>query len=208
MSRFDIQGCSVDSGDKRKYRMRKRADKVAETRQRIVEGAIRLHTSIGPARTTISAVADAAQVTRATVYSHFPDEEALFAACTGQWMALHPPPDPNEWLAVAALDDRVTRALDELYAWFEANADAWRLYDRDLDAMPAAVAHANEAFAASMVNALISGSRTRGRARRRLAAVAAHVTTFATWDSLATRGGLTHQEAVTVAVRFLLAAAS
>ena len=67
--------------------MRKRADDVAATRQRIVEAAVRLHGTIGPAATTISALAEEAGVTRLTVYRHFPDDLALFTACSAHWAA-------------------------------------------------------------------------------------------------------------------------
>jgi AcrR family transcriptional regulator len=43
--------------------MRRRAELVEQTRQRIVDAAIHLHTTIGPANTTISGVAEEAGVT-------------------------------------------------------------------------------------------------------------------------------------------------
>jgi AcrR family transcriptional regulator len=193
----------MESEKTRPYRMRKRAEQVAETRQRIVEATVRLHTGVGPAQTTISAIADEAGVTRATVYSHFPDEDVLFAACSGQWVASHPPPDPRGWRGIDGFEARAAHALDELYRWFEVNADDLRSFDRDAEATPEVGVEARRAHAATMVDALLAGAGVRGRARQRLEAVAAHVTTFATWDSLVTSGDLDRDEAVALAVRFL-----
>jgi AcrR family transcriptional regulator len=69
--------------ERRPYRLRARAEAMDRTRERIVEAAVGLHGSVGPAATTMSAVAERAGVTRATLYRHFPDEEARPAAPTG-----------------------------------------------------------------------------------------------------------------------------
>src|SRR5687768_14807409 len=90
-------------GERRPYRKRRRVQLEAETRLRITEAAVELHGSVGPARTTISAIADRAGVQRATVYRHFPDQEALFNACSSHWMAQHSLPNPAPW---AKIDDQ------------------------------------------------------------------------------------------------------
>src|SRR6185437_2801655 len=89
------------SDQKRPYRMKRRAELEEQTRTRITESTVALHEEIGPARTTISAIADRAGVRRSTVYRHFPDEEALFAACSSHWRAANPAPDPAAWAAIA-----------------------------------------------------------------------------------------------------------
>src|SRR5215208_5507375 len=106
------------TGERRPYRKRRRLRLEAETRLRITEAAVDLHGTVGPARTTISAVADRAGVQRATVYRHFPDEESLFAACSGHWAALNPPPDPDLWREDPDHGARLRRALAETYASF------------------------------------------------------------------------------------------
>ena len=90
------------SSNSRVYRMARRADNVTGTRQRIVEATVALHGTVGPAATTVSAIAEAAGVTRLTVYRHFPDEDALFAACTAHWAAGQVLPDPAAQCAVHA----------------------------------------------------------------------------------------------------------
>src|SRR5689334_1447019 len=106
----------------RAYRMSRRADSQAETRMRITESAVALHGTLGPARTTMSAVADHAGVRRSTVYRHFPDEAALFDACSAHWNASHPPPDITAWTSVADPDERLRVALHDLYGFYGRGA--------------------------------------------------------------------------------------
>jgi AcrR family transcriptional regulator len=197
----------MESGSRRSYQMRKRAEQVAQTRQRIVDAAVRLHTSIGPAHTTITRVAGEACVTRATVYSHFASDDELFAACTGQWVTEHPPPDLEPWIGMEDLQKRATGIFGDIYAWFSDNAHDLRLVNRDLDAMPGLVAQAQASLEQAMAQALLSGEPTFGARGRRLQAAAAHLVSFPTWDSLVSRGHLNHAEVVNLAVAFLRAAA-
>src|SRR5437763_13783931 len=107
------------SGQKRAYRMTRRAELEAQTRLRITESAAALHERLGPARTTVSAIAERAGVRRSTVYRDFPDEEALFDACSAHWRAANAAPEPRAW---AAIDDPVERSevtLRELYACYQ-----------------------------------------------------------------------------------------
>src|SRR3954462_4237513 len=105
------------SDGKRPYRMRRRAELEEETRRRITESTVALHEELGPARTTVSAVAERAGVRRSTVYRHFPDEEALFNACSSHWRAANPPPEPSAWGAIEDPGERTVPALRELYAF-------------------------------------------------------------------------------------------
>lgn len=183
----------------RDYRMRKRAEQVAETRQRITEAAMRLHTTVGPANTTISGVAEEAGVTRVTVYNHFPDEETLFLACSAHWAQLHPPPDPAAWEEIDDRDARVRRVLTDLYGWYEENHEDLFPIMRDFEAMPEAFREGMAAQFAGFAETLVTGSDARGRRRERLTAVAGHLTSFWTWHSLVIQHGLTTDEAIDLA---------
>jgi AcrR family transcriptional regulator len=114
----------------RPYRKGKRAASDLETRERITEAAVALHQTVGPARTTVKAIADRARVDRATVYRHFSDEQVLFNACTSHYYARHPMPDSGHWIAIADRDERLRTALAELYTSYGeteemlANAEA------------------------------------------------------------------------------------
>jgi AcrR family transcriptional regulator len=107
----------------RKYTLRRRAEQQAETRQRIVEAAVDLHGSVGPARTTFSMVAERAGVQRHTLYAHFPDERELLLACSAHHLEVEPPPDPAPWAAIADRRARLRTALGAIYGWYERNAD-------------------------------------------------------------------------------------
>ncbi len=102
----------------RTYRQKRRAQQQEDTRRRIVEAAVELHGTVGPAETTISAIAERAGVQRLTVYKHFPEEPALFAACTAQWQAHHPPPDAGPWAEIADPEERLRTALSKIYTFY------------------------------------------------------------------------------------------
>src|SRR5256885_852289 len=106
------------SDQTRPYRKKKRAELEAETRRRITESAVELHGSVGPARTSMSAVAERAGVRRSTLYRHFPDESALFEACSAHWNADNPPPDPGAWGEIPDPDERLRTALQEIYGYW------------------------------------------------------------------------------------------
>src|SRR5450432_1628709 len=104
--------------EKRPYHMRRRAESEQQTGLRIIESAVALHGTVGPSRTSISAVAAKAGVRRSTVYRHFPDEAALFDACSAHWAAANPPPDLTAWSTIANPDERLRFALGELYGFY------------------------------------------------------------------------------------------
>src|SRR6476661_3903394 len=99
----------------RKYQKKLRAEQQEETRQRIVEAMVALHREVGPARTTISAIAERAGVERLTVYRHFPDETEMFQACTTHYATVVPGPDPAAW---AGIEDPAERLRATLLAFY------------------------------------------------------------------------------------------
>jgi AcrR family transcriptional regulator len=105
----------------RKYTLKRRAEQKAETRRRIVEAAVDLHCSVGPALTTFSMVAERAGVQRHTLYAHFPDERSLFLACSGLAMERDPPPEAEPWRAINDQRDRLRAGLQAIYGWYERN---------------------------------------------------------------------------------------
>jgi AcrR family transcriptional regulator len=170
---------------RRPYRLGKRAERQAGTRRRIVEAAIELHTTIGPLATTVSAIAERAGVERLTVYRHFPDDKALYAACTAHYLSLHPPPDPRSWSEVRDPGERLRRALTEQYAWFADNERRQASIIRDIEAIRARGALPDRPpFEGPAVDVLSAGWGTRGRARDRLRSAIGHALSFYTWRSL------------------------
>ena len=175
---------------KRRYEKRARAAAEEATRRRIIEAAIDLHGTAGPARTTISAIADRAGVRRATVYRHFPDERALFLGCSGTWAERNPVPDPATWAAIADPAARVEAALDALYAWYEQAEPMLSKVLRDVDAMPVIeeVQAGRLAYLAAVEDGLAAGWGMRGKAATRLRATIALALDFFTWRTLHERG--------------------
>ncbi len=121
---------------KRPYRKQRRAELEESTRRRITESAVQLHGTLGPSRTSLSAVAEHAGVRRSTLYRHFPDEAALFAACSAHWRASNPPPDLGGWAAVTDPEARLWMALRDLYAYYRRIEPMMSNLVRDADTMP------------------------------------------------------------------------
>jgi AcrR family transcriptional regulator len=192
----------------REYRMTKRADDVAATRQRIVEAAVRLHGTIGPAATTVSALAEAAGVTRLTVYRHFPDELALFTACRAHWTASQTPPDPAAWARVGDPAARVEAGLADLYRFYRAGEPMLANVLRDPDALPAAIRRQNEARDETLRDLLLEPFALQGEPRRRLRAALGHAVSFWTWRSLCVDNGMSDAEAVAAMTALAVARAA
>jgi AcrR family transcriptional regulator len=191
--------------------MRRRAELVDQTRLRITEAAVRLHTTVGPSHTSIAGIAEEAGVTRLTVYRHFADLDAVFVACMAHWSARNPRPDAAAWTAIPGLEQRARRAFGELYGWFRDHADELYPINRDAAAMPLSAQQAREAGTAALADALLAGHAgddpTPNIDGRLLRAVARHLVDFWTWRSLVIQQGLDDDEAVEVAVTLLMALA-
>jgi AcrR family transcriptional regulator len=187
---------------KRRYRQTRRAEASAETRRRIVDAAIGLHSTVGPARTTISAIAEGAGVERLTVYRHFPEEEDLYRACVTHGRERYPPPNHGAWARIVDPEQRLRTALDELYAYYGDVGDALLVIVRDFPHVPT-LAALNAPYLAGwgeMQSVLARGWKTRGRRRRALTAAIGHSLDVSTWESLVRRHGLSEADAVELLV--------
>jgi AcrR family transcriptional regulator len=193
----------------RPYRMQRRAESQQETHRRITESAAELHGTVGPSKTSISAVAAHAGVRRSTVYRHFPDEAALFDACTAHWAAANPLPDVGAWTAIDDPDERLIVALGELYAFYGRTELMLDNLFRDEATVPLV----RERFAAfrgyvgAARDSLMVGQKLRGDRRRRTKAALGHAIAFSTWKSLVREQELADADAVAL-VRALVACAT
>jgi AcrR family transcriptional regulator len=176
---------------RRPYQLRARADAMDRTRARITQAAIELHGSIGPAATTMSAVAERAGVTRATLYRHFPNEEILFRACSAEWRSANPSPDPAHWATISEPYQRHATALPALYGWYRSSEAMRANLLRDLAVLPVAIRTGIETYPRTVAEVLDTGWPRRSRLRR---AAIGHGVAFETWQSLA-HEGLTDSEA-------------
>jgi AcrR family transcriptional regulator len=197
------------SDKKRPYKMKRRAELEAQTKQRITESAVELHGTLGPARTSMKAVAEHAGVPRSTVYRHFADEEALFGACSAHWAAENPPPDITRWERIDDPDDRLEVALDELYAYYRrAGAMLDKLF-RDEAQVPivAKLFAPYHQLMEMITEILMRGRGLRGKARTRTRAAIAHAIAFRTWQQLTEEGEVGEAEAADLMRRLVAAAA-
>ncbi len=181
---------SRETPPKRKYELKKRAEEMAETHLRITEAAIELHGTVGPSRTTLSAVAERAGVERRTLYRHFPTEADLFAACSNHYFAANPWPDPGNWRAIRDPHKRLEQALDELYAYYERTEPMLSNALRDADLVDSArdAVAPLRAYLEEAAEILAAGRGARGRSRELLGGALRHALDFSTWRSLWANG--------------------
>lgn len=170
---------------KRKYRQTARAEQAQETRQQIVEAAVKLHEALGPANTSIKAIAEEAGVQRLTVYRHFPNDETLFEACTSHWLSLHPPP------VVADGDDpvaRIEKTLVAVYRYYRQNERMWYVAYRDVEELKALQGPMGqvEAYFDSLCDQLL-GAWPGANEKQHFAHTLRHALRFSTWRSLRTQ---------------------
>lgn len=173
-----------------------------ETARRIARAAFELHASIGPSRTTISAIAERAGVQRLTVYRHFPDDLSLFRACVDHGLTVFRLPDPEPWVQTKDPAERLVRGLVEIYRYYAESGSAWANIYPDLQKIPAlweANAGTFEHFG-KMHGALCSGWRARGRKRAQIEGAIWLAMQFPTWQALVLHRGLTIEEAAGVTV--------
>jgi AcrR family transcriptional regulator len=176
---------------RRKYELKARGARMAETRQRTVEATVELHRTVGPAATQLNQIADRAGVQRVTVYSHFPDEGALFAACSAHWRALHPAPDPAQWASTVDADQRIRATLGAIYAWFRETEPMTANVLRDMNLKPALRAVIDDGLGRYLERVrddLVKATGARGAAAKRVRATAAAALDFHTWRALSSLG--------------------
>jgi AcrR family transcriptional regulator len=183
----------------RKYEMKKRAERQRETRHRIVEATLELHRTRGPANTTISEIAQRAGVNRLTVYNHFPDISDLLRACSRSWTERHPAPDPTPWAQIDDPQQRLRKALTELYGFYARTEPMRANVLRDAETMPELAALLEGSvvpYLGAVRDLLAEGWEVGGGGRRRLLATLKLAIAFHTWRSLERESGLSREEAV------------
>jgi AcrR family transcriptional regulator len=169
---------------KRRYRQNQRAEQQLQTRERIVDAAMALHEELGPAATTISALAERAGVQRLTVYRHFADEQEILQACSSKWFGLHPPPELST-IPPGNPAERTRTILRALFRYYADTQGMWRSLYRDRGEMDALEAPMQQfdGYLAAVEKILLDACA--GRKTRPLRATIGHAVRFSTWQSLA-----------------------
>ncbi len=106
----------------RKYKMKARANAVADTRRRIAEATLELHAEQGVAATSWEQIAQRAGVGVGTVYRHFRDLDELLPACgelTFEKLAL---PGPEIFEGARDRAERLARLTEALFALYARGA--------------------------------------------------------------------------------------
>lgn len=182
----------------RTYTLKRRAEQQADTRRRITEAALDLHSSVGPALTTLSMVAERAGVQRHTLYAHFPDERSLYLACSGLSIERDPLPDAAPWRAIEHPHERLRTGLLAIYGWYERNAAmaACVLRDAEYHALTKEVVELRFGpHMAAYQDVLGAKLNVKQRAMLRLAL------SYFTWRTLVREGGLKVRAAVEAMVQ-------
>jgi AcrR family transcriptional regulator len=187
----------------RAYTLKKRAEQQAQTRQRIVEATVDLHSSVGPAATTLSMIAERAGVQRHTLYAHFPDERSIFMACSGHVHARDPLPDAAAWRGIADRGERLAVGLRSIYDWYERNASLMACVTRDAEHHALTREIGQLRFAPSAITWRdVLGAKLRAKQR----AVLHLALSFHAWRSLVRESGLKQAAAVKTMVEAIEAA--
>ena len=110
----------------RKYTMDKRKAAVEETRRRILEATLALHSEKGIFGTSWQDIAKRADVSVGTVYKHFPSLDELVPACGELMYAIIRPPSledaPQIFAGASSLEERLERLVSELFGFYERGA--------------------------------------------------------------------------------------
>lgn len=177
----------------RTYTLKKRAESQGETRRRIVEAAVELHGSVGPAQTTFSMVAEGAGVQRHTLYAHFPDERSLLMACSGLVHERDPAPSAEPWRSIVDRSERLRTGLTAIYAWYERHAALMSCVLRDAEhhALVREISQLRFGPSRAAYNEIL-GAKLNAKQRAMLQLALS----FFTWRALVNEGGLKQKAAV------------
>jgi AcrR family transcriptional regulator len=182
-----------DGGVTRRYELKRRAERQDETRQRIVDATIDLHKAVG-SQATITEIARRAGVGRVTVYRHFPDEDALFAACSGHYFSRHPFPDLERWRQIDEPLARLREGLRESYAWYGENEQMIAIALADVRDLPMMAPYHD--FWDEAAETLTAAWRFRGRRHANLKAAISLALSFETHRTLTRDQRLTDEQAI------------
>lgn len=189
----------------RKYELKQRAEAIEETRHRIVEATVQLHQELGPAATSVVAIAERAGVGRVTVYRHFPDEDRLLEACRDMWIGANPLPDLEPWSTIRDPKARLRKALTGLYLYYGRTHAMWEKVLRDADEMPdlVEVLSGYVGYLESLERLLATGWKLPTTKQRSLGVVLGFVLNFWSWRSLSKDQGLGDKKAATLAAELV-----
>jgi AcrR family transcriptional regulator len=183
----------------RSYKLSKRGERQSQTRQKIIEAAIHLHQTKGVSATSMTDIADQAQVGKVTVYRHFPDLDAIVGACSGLYFERNPFPDAQSWRAVSHPTERLRLGLKEAYAWYRSTEAMMASVYREAKDAPIMEPYHN--YWSHAVDTLLEPWPQKGKERKLLRAAIAFALNFETWQNLVNTQGLRDKEVIQLMLR-------
>ena len=182
--------------------MKRRAERMQETRRRITEAAVELHQTVGPARTTVSAIAEKAGVQRHTYYAHFPELKDLYQACMGHYVERNPVPEPSSWADIADAEERLRVALSEVYAYYSGNEAMVSnvLRDAALDPIVQEAIVSFDQYWETVRDVIADAFEASGKRHEELLGAVALAQDFQTWRTLIRQQELSQDRAVELMV--------
>ena len=117
----------------RTYAQDKRAASAASTKGRIRSAALALYRERGITRTTISAIAERADVSRGTVLHHYGNAEQLLEAIVDEIVVEIEYPDERVQEGATSEPERVHRYVDAMFRFFVRSEEHWPAFSADMD---------------------------------------------------------------------------
>ena len=182
--------------------MKRRAERMQETRRRIAEAAVGLHQTVGPARTTVSAIAEKAGVQRHTYYAHFPELKDLYQACMSHYGERNPVPEPSSWADISDAEERLRVALSEVYAYYSGNEAMVSnvLRDAALDPIVQEIMVPFDQYWETVRDVIADAFEASGERHEELLGAIALAQDFQTWRTLVRQQELSQDRAVELVV--------
>jgi AcrR family transcriptional regulator len=183
----------------RKYEMSQRARAAEDTRRRILEASLKLHSEKGFVATSWQDIAREADVAIGTVYFHFPTPDDLIPACSALGMTLIPLPSPDIFAGLRGRAQRTRRLVEELFAFYDKTQAPMSHTFAERHRVPAVGRLAAEIQAAirELVTLALAGASASAVQR------ADALLDFRCWQAMNDRG-LAHREAVDFATALVL----
>lgn len=116
----------------RGYTLGKRAESAAATRRRILDAAIDLYSDRGIDGTTLTAVAERADVARGTILNHFGTAENLLGESLGHLLERLELPDERILDGLDGWEARVRAFVDAMIAFQERSTPWWTTFESEM----------------------------------------------------------------------------
>jgi len=117
----------------RSYTLKRRAETATATRDRIVDAARVLYRENGISGTTLTAIAERADVARGTILHHFANADGLLEAVLDTIGTELEIPDERIQEGAGSLPERIRRYVDAMFRFFVRSEADWPAFSRDMD---------------------------------------------------------------------------